>query len=138
MQVQSMGTHCQVSSQFIKKDLQFLGRVPISPSEGIEPGSPNPESSALPLSYLAVDKDLGLESTYIYRNRNIIINLKAVKAIRSPKIKGRTASFCHRQIGGTETAACGSQRPPMCTVGKNYPKKGRKGHKKVENFIKAN
>ena len=65
MQVQSMGTHCQVSSQFIKKDLQFLGRVPISPSEGIEPGSLDPESSALPLSYLAVDKDLGLESTYI-------------------------------------------------------------------------
>ena len=65
MQVQGMGTHCQVSSQFIKKDLQFLGRVPITPLEGIEPGSPNPESSALPLSYLAVDKDLGLESTYI-------------------------------------------------------------------------
>ena len=68
MQVQGMGTHCQVSSQFIKKDLQFLGRVPISPSEGIEPGLLNllnPESSALPLSYLAVDKDLGLESTYI-------------------------------------------------------------------------
>ena len=70
MQVQGMGTHCQVSSQFIKKDLQFFGRVPISPRESLEPGSLDPEPSALPLRYLAVDKDLGLESTYISNIRN--------------------------------------------------------------------
>ena len=64
MQVQGMGTHCQVSSQFIKKDLQFFGRVPISPREGLEPGSLDPEPSALPLRYLAVDKKLSIKSTY--------------------------------------------------------------------------
>ena len=65
MQVQGMGTHCQVSSQFIKKDLQFFGRVPISPQEGLEPRSLDPESSALPLSYLAVDKDASLIGLFI-------------------------------------------------------------------------
>ena len=64
MQVQGMGTHCQVSSQFIKKDLQFFGRVPISPREGLEPGSLDPEPSALPLRYLAVDKNLGINLSY--------------------------------------------------------------------------
>ena len=64
MQVQGMGTHCQVSSQFIKKDLQFFGRVPISPRESLEPGSLDPEPSALPLRYLAVDKDLRIKLSY--------------------------------------------------------------------------
>ena len=64
MQVQGMGTHCQVSSQFIKKNLQFFGSVPISPREGLEPGSLDPEPSALPLRYLAVDKKLSIKSTY--------------------------------------------------------------------------
>ena len=64
MQVQGMGTHCQVSSQFIKKDLQFFGRVPISPREGLEPGSLDPEQSALPLRYLAVDKELSIKLCY--------------------------------------------------------------------------
>ena len=37
MQVQSMGTHCQVSSQLIKKTHNFLREIP--PSAGIEPGT---------------------------------------------------------------------------------------------------
>ena len=45
MQVQGMGTHYQVSSQLIKKDLQFFGRVPFLPQGGIEPGSLNPQTS---------------------------------------------------------------------------------------------
>ena len=99
MQVQGMGTHCQVSSQFIKKDLQFFGRVPFSPQEGLEPGSLDPEPSALPLSYLAVDISLGFTVLYICNMAAISLYietlwrpfLKAVKAIKSPKIKGRTA-----------------------------------------------
>ena len=43
MQVQSMGTHCQVSSQLIKKIWIFLAEF--LPQGGIEPGSPNPQTS---------------------------------------------------------------------------------------------
>ena len=66
MQVQGMGTHCQVSSQFIKKDLQFFGRVPTSPREGLEPGSPDPESSALPVAPSEPLLEVVVLSIFIY------------------------------------------------------------------------
>ena len=66
MQVQGMGTHCQVSSQFIKKDLQFFGRVPISPREGLEPGSPDPETSALPVAPSEPLLEVVVLSIFIY------------------------------------------------------------------------
>ena len=66
MQVQGMGTHFQVSSQFIKKDLQFFGRVPISPREGLEPGSPDPEPSALPVAPSEPLLEVVVLSIFIY------------------------------------------------------------------------
>ena len=68
MQVQSMGTHCQVSSQLIKKISHFFDIV--SSARGQirtrDPGgSLDFESSALPIRYRAVDKDVTFIVLYI-------------------------------------------------------------------------
>ena len=55
-----------MSSQFIKKDLQFFGRVPFLPREGLEPGSPDPEPSALPVAPSEPLLELLVLSIFIY------------------------------------------------------------------------
>ena len=61
----SMGTHCQVSSQLIKKNPHFFSIVPFLPQGSLEPGSLDSEASSLPLSYLAVDIRLSIVGLYI-------------------------------------------------------------------------
>ena len=63
-----MGTHCQVSSQLIKKNLVFFDIV--SSARGqirtrTSAGSLDFESSALPIRYRAVDKDVTFIVLYI-------------------------------------------------------------------------
>ena len=68
MQVQSMGTHCQVSSQLIKK-ISYFFYIVSSACCQIRTrdlgGSLVFESSALPIRYRAVDKDVTFIVLYI-------------------------------------------------------------------------
>ena len=112
-----------MSSQFKKKVLQFFESPQRDSNSGSRETSEQ-KSDALPTELFWPLTFAKVSCIFIY-------------------VICRQIGARNRQIGAfllkiAKLAARGSQRAPMCTVGKNYPKKGRKSHKKVENCIKAN
>ena len=121
----SFGDLANFSPQFIKKICIFLAEVVL------EPGSPNPEDSALPIAPSEPLLEVVVLSIFIYvidvvnkANLKVFKGRGTSKRSRDNK-KGFFAE--NRQIGGSwvdlNWPPFPPIPPPMCTVVKNYKKR---------------